>query len=101
MSITDEMRKAFDDCTVIAGADNEFECVYITKSAAIALLDKIDEAFEAGHERAMEYGRRIVANQVLEIAEEMRELGASTMTPQQLFCLFAGRLEKMVAKWPR
>ena len=61
MSITDEMRKTFDDCTVMAGLspDIDFECVYITKSAALKMLDKIDEAFEAGHERAVEYGKQL------------------------------------------
>ena len=61
MSITDEMRKTFDDCTVMAGLspDIDFECVYITKSAALKILDKIDEAFEAGHERAVEYGKQL------------------------------------------
>ena len=96
MSITDEIRKEFDKCTVMAGVHNKFECVYITKSAALKMLDKIDEAFEAGHERGVEYGRQLVSKQVLEIAEEMRDIGASTMTPQQLFRLFANSLERAV-----
>lgn len=45
MSITDSMRKAFDDCTVMAGVKNDFECVYITKAAAMSYLDEIDVAF--------------------------------------------------------
>ena len=57
MSITDEMRKTFDDCTVMTGLS--LECVYITKSAALKMPDKIDEAFEAGHERAVEYGKQL------------------------------------------
>lgn len=45
MAITDRMRKAFDDCTVMAGVENDFECVYITKAAAMLYLNEIDEAF--------------------------------------------------------
>lgn len=45
MAITDRMRKAFDDCTVMAGVENDFECVYITKAAAMLYLDEIDAAF--------------------------------------------------------
>lgn len=46
MSITDELREAFNDCTVMAGVENDFECVYITKQAALNLLDEIDAAHE-------------------------------------------------------
>lgn len=45
MAITDEIRKAFDECTVMAGVENDFECVYITKAAALLYLDEIDAAF--------------------------------------------------------
>lgn len=45
MAVTDKMRKAFDDCTVMAGVENNFECVYITKAAASLYLDEIDAAF--------------------------------------------------------
>ena len=45
MAITDRMRKAFDDCTVMAGVENDFECVYIVKAAAMLYLDEIDAAF--------------------------------------------------------
>ena len=47
MSITDGLRKAFDDCTVMAGVEDKFECVYITKAAATKLLDEVDEAIAA------------------------------------------------------
>lgn len=46
MSITDKLREAFDDCTVMAGVENDFECVYITKTAAMRLLDEIDAEHE-------------------------------------------------------
>ena len=60
MSITDEMRKYFDQCTYKAGvAPDEFDAVLITKSSALSMLDDIDAAFEAGHSRAVEYGKKI------------------------------------------
>lgn len=60
MSITDELRKSFDQCTFKAGvAPNEFDTVWITKSCALSMLDDIDAAFEAGHERAFEHGKRM------------------------------------------
>lgn len=43
MSAIAELRKAFDDCTVMAGVENDFECVYIVKSAALSILDEIDD----------------------------------------------------------
>lgn len=60
MSSIDEMRKAFDDCTVMAGVEDDFECVYIVKRAALAILDNIEaenarlrsllrEAFDGGY----------------------------------------------------
>lgn len=45
------MRKAFDDCTVMAGVENDFECVYITKDAAVAFLGEI----EAENEKLREF----------------------------------------------
>lgn len=45
MAITDKIRKAFDECTVMAGVENDFECVYITKAAALLYLNEIDAAF--------------------------------------------------------
>lgn len=45
MAITDEIRKAFDDCTVMAGVENDFECVYVTKAAALLYLNEIDAVF--------------------------------------------------------
>lgn len=45
MSVTDGLREAFDSCTVMAGVENDFECVYITKAAAMLYLNEIDEAF--------------------------------------------------------
>jgi hypothetical protein len=45
MAITDEIRKAFDECTVMAGVENDFECVYVTKAAALLYLNEIDAAF--------------------------------------------------------
>lgn len=59
MSITDRLRKAFDDCTVMAGVEPDFECVYIVKAAALTILDDIDAAFAAGHDRAVEYGKSL------------------------------------------
>lgn len=60
MSITDELRKSFDQCTYKAGvAPDEFDTVWITKSCALSMLDDIDAAFEAGHSRAVEYGKKI------------------------------------------
>ena len=60
MSITDELRKSFDQCTYKAGvAPDEFDTVWITKSCALSMLDEIDAAFEAGHSRAVEYGKMI------------------------------------------
>lgn len=43
MNAIEKMRKAFDDCTVMAGVENKFECVYITKSAALSSLAEIEE----------------------------------------------------------
>lgn len=43
MNAIEKMRKAFDDCTVMAGVENEFECVYITKNAALSYLTEIEE----------------------------------------------------------
>lgn len=45
MAITYEIRKAFDECTVMAGVENDFECVFATKTAALLYLDEIDAAF--------------------------------------------------------
>ena len=60
MSITDELRESFDQCTYKAGvAPNEFDTVWITKVCALSMLDDIDAAFEAGHSRAVEYGKKI------------------------------------------
>lgn len=42
MSTTEDMRKAFDACTVMAGVEPDFECVYMTKGAALLYLDEID-----------------------------------------------------------
>lgn len=46
MSATNRLREAFDSCTIMAGVEDDFECVYITKSAAMLYLDEIDEAFQ-------------------------------------------------------
>jgi DNA repair ATPase RecN len=43
VSAIDKMREAFDSCTVMAGVENDFECVYITKAAAMLCLAEIDE----------------------------------------------------------
>lgn len=60
MSITDELRKSFEQCTFKAGiAPDEFDTVWITKSCVLSMLDGIDAAFEAGHSRAVEYGKKI------------------------------------------
>lgn len=45
MGVTDGLREAFDSCTVMAGVENDFECVYIVKAAAMLYLDEIDAAF--------------------------------------------------------
>lgn len=49
MSITDELRKAFDSCTVMAGVKPDFECVYITKSCALLYLDELEDALNDGY----------------------------------------------------
>ena len=41
MNINDELRKAFDDCTVLPMIANAFECVYIPKDAATAVLEDV------------------------------------------------------------
>lgn len=44
MTTTEELRKAFDNCTIMAGVEPDiFECVYIVKSAALLYLDEIDD----------------------------------------------------------
>lgn len=43
MGVTDKIRQAFDECTVMAGVKNDFECVYITKAAAMLYLNEIDD----------------------------------------------------------
>lgn len=43
MGVTDKIRQAFDECTVMAGVKNDFECVYITKAAALLYLNEIDD----------------------------------------------------------
>ena len=42
MSALEKMREAFDSCTVMAGVEPDFECVYITKDAANALFDEAE-----------------------------------------------------------
>ena len=41
VSVIDKMREAFDSCTVMAGVEPDFECVYITKSAMTLYLADI------------------------------------------------------------
>ena len=43
MSALEKMREAFDECTVMAGVEPDFECVYITKDAANALLKEAED----------------------------------------------------------
>ena len=42
VSVIDKMREAFDSCTVMAGVEPDFECVYITKNAAKLYLAEIE-----------------------------------------------------------
>ena len=42
MSALEKMREAFDSCTVMAGVEPDFECIYITKDAANALFDEAE-----------------------------------------------------------
>lgn len=42
MSALEKMRKMFDECTVMAGVEPDFECIYITKDAANALFDEAE-----------------------------------------------------------
>lgn len=42
MSALEKMRKMFDECTVMAGVEPDFECIYITKDAANALFDETE-----------------------------------------------------------
>ena len=42
MSTLEKMRKMFDECTVMAGVEPDFECIYITKDAANALFDEAE-----------------------------------------------------------
>ena len=46
MSITEKMRNAFDACTIMAGVEPDFECVYMTKGVALLYLDEIDAEFD-------------------------------------------------------
>ena len=57
MSVTDSMRRAFDDCTVMACADPDFECVYIAKNAALLYLNEID----AENAKLKDYARECLA----------------------------------------
>jgi hypothetical protein len=43
----------------MAGVENKFECVYITKAAMLEYLEEIDEAFAEGHARAVEHGKTL------------------------------------------
>lgn len=42
MSALEKMREAFETCTVMAGVEPDFECIYITKDAANALFDEAE-----------------------------------------------------------
>lgn len=38
----EKMRRAFDGCTAMAGGTDGFECVIVTKSVAVSMLDDIE-----------------------------------------------------------
>lgn len=42
MSALEKMRDVFETCTVMAGVEPDFECIYITKGAADALFDEVE-----------------------------------------------------------
>jgi len=42
MSALEKMREAFETCTVMAGVEPDFECIYITKNVANALFDEAE-----------------------------------------------------------
>lgn len=42
MSALEKMREAFEECTVMAGVEPDFECIYITKDAANVLFDEAE-----------------------------------------------------------
>lgn len=83
MAITDTMRKAFDECTVMAGVEPDFECVFITKDAALSYLDEIDAENAKLRElcvKALEWlrwagGITCPPEVPDEFADELRELG--------------------------
>lgn len=42
MTALEKMRDAFESCTVMAGVEPDFECIYITKAAANMLFDEAE-----------------------------------------------------------
>ena len=79
MAITDEIRKAFDECTVMAGVENDFECVYVTKAAALLYLNEIDAAFrellEENERFIIKLNAEHIARQNVELEnDKLREL---------------------------
>jgi hypothetical protein len=42
VSALEKMREAFETCTVMAGVEPDFECIYITKDAANALFNEAE-----------------------------------------------------------
>lgn len=71
MSITEDMRKAFDACTVMAGVEPDFECVYMTKGAALLYLDEIDAENERLREQidAAHMSRLLTENENAKLRE--------------------------------
>ena len=84
MSALEKMREAFDECTVMAGVEPDFECIYITKDAANALFDeaeaenaKLRELVEDMHRcfvRGHDWGP-YCAGETVWVEQRMRELG--------------------------
>lgn len=79
MAITDKIRRAFDECTVMAGVENDFECVYITKAAALLYLDEVDTEVAKLRELVRDlWARRdslLDFGFYAEVAEQLDELG--------------------------
>jgi hypothetical protein len=69
MSALEKMRKMFDECTVMAGVEPDFECIYITKDAANALFDEA----EAENAKLQKQGARLF-DKTLELAGENHKL---------------------------
>lgn len=80
MTALEKMREVFETCTVMAGVEPDFECIYITKGAANALLDEA----EAENDKLRELVHGLYEFAHIEypdgtermFADRLRELGA-------------------------